>query len=198
MGNLHSVRKALEWVGAETHFVTDAAGIEGADKVILPGVGGFADAINTLREKQLIEPLKQAVRQGKPFLGICLGLQLLFEVSYEAGEHAGLGLIAGKVVKFDFAGREDAQKLKIPHMGWNSLHLARDVALYHGIEEGSYVYFVHSYYVVPQDQSVIASTTEHGGEFVSSIARDNLYATQFHPEKSQRVGLAMLKNFAAL
>ena len=198
MGNLHSVRKALEWVGAETQIVTDAAGIEGADKVILPGVGGFADAINTLREKQLIEPLKQAVRQGKPFLGICLGLQLLFEVSYEAGEHAGLGLIAGKVVKFDFAGREDAQKLKIPHMGWNSLHLARDVALYHGIEEGSYVYFVHSYYVVPQDQSVIASTTEHGGEFVSSIARDNLYATQFHPEKSQRVGLAMLKNFAAL
>jgi len=198
MGNLHSVRKALEWVGAETQIVTDAAGIEGADKVILPGVGGFADAINTLREKRLIEPLKQAVRQGKPFLGICLGLQLLFEVSYEAGEHAGLGLIAGKVVKFDFAGREDAQKLKIPHMGWNSLHLARDVALYHGIEEGSYVYFVHSYYVVPQDQSVIASTTEHGGEFVSSIARDNLYATQFHPEKSQRVGLAMLKNFAAL
>ena len=198
MGNLHSVRKALEWVGAETQIVTDAAGIEGADKVILPGVGGFADAINTLREKQLIEPLKQAVRQGKPFLGICLGLQLLFEVSYEAGEHAGLGLIAGKVVKFDFAGREDAQKLKIPHMGWNSLHLARDVALYHGIEEGSYVYFVHSYYVVPQDQSVIASTTEHGGEFVSSIARDNLYATQFHPEKSQRVGLQMLKNFSTL
>ena len=198
MGNLHSVRKALEWVGAETQIVTDAAGIEGADKVILPGVGGFADAINTLREKRLIEPLKQAVRQGKPFLGICLGLQLLFDVSYEAGEHAGLGLIAGKVVKFDFAGREDAQKLKIPHMGWNSLHLARDVALYHGIEEGSYVYFVHSYYVVPQDQSVIASTTEHGGEFVSSIARDNLFATQFHPEKSQRVGLAMLKNFAAL
>jgi len=198
MGNLHSVRKALEWVGAETQIVTDAAGIEGADKVILPGVGGFADAINTLREKQLIEPLKQAVRQGKPFLGICLGLQLLFDVSYEAGEHAGLGLIAGKVVKFDFAGREDAQKLKIPHMGWNSLHLARDVALYHGIEEGSYVYFVHSYYVVPQDQSVIASTTEHGGEFVSSIARDNLYATQFHPEKSQRVGLQMLKNFSTL
>ena len=129
---------------------------------------------------------------------ICLGLQLLFEVSHEDGAHAGLGVIPGKVVKFDFTGRGDARQLKIPHMGWNSLHFTRRCPLYEGLAEGSYVYFVHSYYVVPRDEEVIATTTHHGIDFVSSIARDNLFATQFHPEKSQRVGLKMLQNFACL
>jgi glutamine amidotransferase len=198
MGNLHSVQKALELVGAETQIVTEPAGIEAARKVILPGVGAFADAIDTLRQKGLVDPIKQAIHSGKPFLGICLGLQLLFDVSYEDGEHEGLGVVPGKVVRFDFSQRDDARELKIPHMGWNALRFTRDFPLYRGVEPGAYVYFVHSYYVEPDDKSVIATTTDHGGEFVSSIARDNLFATQFHPEKSQRVGLAMLKNFAAL
>lgn len=198
MGNLHSVQKGFEMVGADVAIVSDAAGIAAADKVVLPGVGAFRDAISTLRDKGLVEPIQQAVDDGKWFLGICLGLQLLFDVSYEDGEYAGLGIIPGKVVKFDFAGRPDEKELKIPHMGWNALQFKQDIPLYRDIDAGSYVYFVHSYYVAPNDTAVAATTTEHGVAFVSSIARDNVMATQFHPEKSQRVGLTMLKNFAAL
>ena len=198
MGNLHSVLKAFEYVGSPGTIVTDAAGIEAADKIVLPGVGAFRDAITTLREKRLVEPICRAVESGKWFLGICLGLQLLFDVSYEDGEHEGLGLVGGKVVRFDFSGLAGGAALRIPHMGWNVLRVRRPAPLYRRLQEGVYVYFVHSYYVVPDDDAVIATTTDHGGEFVSSIWKDNVMATQFHPEKSQSVGLDMLRNFAEL
>ena len=198
MGNLRSVQKAFEFVGASCKIVTDVEDIATAEKLVLPGVGAFRDAISTLRDKELIEPIRQFIREGRWFLGICLGLHLLFDVSYEDGEYEGLGLISGHVERFDFSSRPDQKNLKIPHMGWNSLRWQRDVPLYRQIESEPYVYFVHSYHVVPEDKSVIATTTDHGGEFVSSIWRDNIFATQFHPEKSQSVGLQMLKNFAAL
>lgn len=198
MGNLHSVFKGCQQVGADVRIVTTAAEIEAADKVILPGVGAFADAIDTLREKQFVEPILKVIAEGRPLLAICLGLQLLFDVSYEDGQHQGLGIIPGKVIRFDFSGRDDEHDLKIPHMGWNALKIRGDVPIYRNIEADSFVYFVHSYYVVPDEESVIATTTRHGIEFVSSIRRDNLFATQFHPEKSQRVGLQILKNFAEL
>ncbi len=197
MGNLHSVRKAFELLEAPVKFITEPEEIRSADKIVLPGVGAFRDAMATLKEKNLVEPIGEAVAQGKWFLGICLGLQLLFDKSYEDGEYEGLGLVKGEVVKFDFTGRPDEKDLKIPHMGWNSLNWQRSCPLYRGMGQGSYVYFVHSYYVVPTND-VTGSTTEHGIEFVSSVWRDNLMATQFHPEKSQQVGLAMLKNFAEL
>ncbi|MBN1846197.1 MAG: imidazole glycerol phosphate synthase subunit HisH [Sedimentisphaerales bacterium] len=195
MGNLHSVLKACQQVGSDAKIVSDAAGMAAADKLILPGVGAFADAMETLRRLELIEPIRQAVRSGQPFLGICLGLQLLFDVSYEDGQFPGLELVSGKVVRFDFAGLPDAGDLKIPHMGWNALRVRGGSSLYGGIPDGSYVYFVHSYYVVPDDPAVVATTTVHGIEFASSIQKDNLCATQFHPEKSQRVGLRILQNF---
>lgn len=198
MGNLHSVHKALVQVGAEPEIVTDAAGVARADKVVLPGVGAFADAMDTLRRKDLVDPILEAIDQGKWFLGICLGLQLLFEVSHEDGQLEGLGVIPGDVKRFDFSNQPDRDELKIPHMGWNALRWDRDVPLLQGLEQGAHVYFVHSYYVTPRDETVVATRTEHGIEFASSIWRDNILATQFHPEKSQRVGLKMLSNFAAL
>lgn len=198
MGNLHSVRKAFESVGAPVEIITTGEQIRAAEKIVLPGVGACRDALLTLREKQLIPSIVEAARRGTPFLGICLGLQMLFDVSYEDGEHEGLGIIPGKVIRFDFSGRTDEKDLKIPHMGWNQLRIKKPTALYRGIPDGTYVYFVHSYYVVPNDDSVIATTTEHGVEFVSSIHRGNLFAVQFHPEKSQSFGLKMLENFAAL
>jgi len=198
MGNLHSVRKALEMSGAAVEIVTEAEQIAAADKIVLPGVGAFRDAISTLREKKLVEPITEFIESGKWFLGICLGLQLLFDRSYEDGEYEGLGVIRGQVRRFDFSGRADERELKIPHMGWNSLKIRDKVPLYQGLSQGAYVYFVHSYYVVPEDDSVIGTTTEHGVEFVSSIWRDNVMATQFHPEKSQKVGLKMLENFSEL
>ena len=176
----------------------DAAGIARADKVVLPGVGAFADAMATLRRKDLVDPILEAIDQGKWFLGICLGLQLLFEVSHEDGQLEGLGVIPGDVKRFDFSNQPDRDELKIPHMGWNALRWDRDVPLLQGLEQGAHVYFVHSYYVTPRDETVVATRTEHGIEFASSIWRDNILATQFHPEKSQRVGLKMLSNFAAL
>ena len=198
MGNLHSVLKAFEHVGADVEIITSAAQIDAADKIVLPGVGAFQDAIRTLQEKELATAIIESVQSGKWFLGICLGLQLLFDVSYEDGEHQGLGIIPGKVERFDFSTHPNKDNLKIPHIGWNSLKIRKDCPLYREVAEGSFVYFVHSYYVVPDDSSVIATTTEHGIEFVSSIRRENLFATQFHPEKSQQVGLQMVANFAAL
>lgn len=198
MGNLHSVLKAFEHVGADVEIITSAAQIDAADKIVLPGVGAFQDAIRTLHEKELATAIVESVRSGKWFLGICLGLQLLFDVSYEDGEHQGLGIIPGKVKRFDFSTHSNKDNLKIPHIGWNSLKVRNDCPLCRGVAGGSFVYFVHSYYVVPDDSSVIATTTEHGIEFVSSIRRGNLFATQFHPEKSQQVGLQMIANFAAL
>ena len=193
MGNLRSVQKAFESLGVEAAICTDASELTDCPKMVLPGVGAFRDAIHELKQQDMVGPIRDHVASGRPFLGICLGLQLLFDVSYEDGEWEGLGLVPGKVVRF-----EDQPGLKIPHMGWNILQVAKPNPLLAGIAAGSYVYFVHSYHVVPDDESVIATRTEHGIPFVSSIARDNLFATQFHPEKSQSVGLRLLKNFADL
>jgi glutamine amidotransferase len=193
MGNLRSVQKACERLGAPAEICRTPDELAAHPKWILPGVGAFRDAIAALKDQGFVEPLREHAAAGRPLLGICLGLQLLFDVSYEDGEHAGLGIVSGRVVRF--ASRPG---LKIPHMGWNALEIVRTNPLLEGVEPGSYVYFVHSYHVVPEDASVVATRTDHGGPFVSMIARDRLFATQFHPEKSQRVGLRLLENFARL
>ncbi|MFA5864063.1 MAG: imidazole glycerol phosphate synthase subunit HisH [Phycisphaerae bacterium] len=198
MGNLRSVQKGFERTGAEARIITTPDEIRAVDKLVLPGVGAFKDAARTLRDKQLIDPVLEFIGKGKPFLGICLGLQLLFDVSYEDGEYTGLGVIPGKVIPFDFSGIETSTKLKIPHMGWNELVWDRPVPMLNGLEQGCSVYFVHSYYVVPHDPSMIATKTNYGVDFTSMIWKDNIYATQFHPEKSQKVGLKMLENFGKL
>jgi imidazole glycerol-phosphate synthase subunit HisH len=193
MGNLRSVQKAFEKLGAEAVICANPAELAAAQKLVLPGVGAFRDAIGELRRTGLDKPVRDHIAADRPFLGICLGLQLLFDVSYEDGQWEGLGVIPGKVVRF-----QDQPDLKIPHMGWNTLELARPHRLLEGVANGSSVYFVHSYYVVPDDDSLIAARSEHGTLFAAAVARDNLFATQFHPEKSQAVGLKMLSNFAKL
>lgn len=193
MGNLRSVQKALESLGYEAAVTDDPAKIAAADKMILPGVGAYSDAIAALRERKLVEPLREVIASGKPTLGICLGMQLLFETSYEDGEHQGLGILGGKVVKFDIP-----REYKVPHMGWNQITKCKESPLFAGIDEGAYFYFVHSYYIVPTDSSIVATTTDYPQPFTSSVEQGNLYATQFHPEKSQTVGLKLLANFAAL
>ncbi|HXE51548.1 MAG TPA: imidazole glycerol phosphate synthase subunit HisH [Tepidisphaeraceae bacterium] len=195
MANLRSVQKALEQVGGHAEIVGDPNQIDRADKVVLPGVGAFQDAIRTLRESHMVDPILRHIERGKPFLGICLGLQMLFDVSYEDGEHRGLGILKGKCVRFDV---DQRLGLKVPHMGWNQLDVLRPSPLLKDLPSGCGVYFVHSYYVVPTDENIIATTTDYGGPFVSSVWRDNLFATQFHPEKSQKVGLQILVNFAAM
>lgn len=195
MGNLRSVQKAFEQVGAEASIIRDAAQITHADKLILPGVGAFKDAIATLVGRGLDGPIRKHVSSGKPFLGICLGLQLLFETGFEDGEHRGLGILAGSCIRFDV---DKSLGLKVPHMGWNQLNVFRPAPILKDIPAGAGVYFVHSYHVVPTDPSVIATTTDYGRPFVSSVWKDNLMATQFHPEKSQGVGLQILSNFAAM
>jgi len=193
MGNLRSVQKGFERVGHAATVTNDPAVVRAADKVVLPGVGAFEDAIAELRRRALVKPVLQAIDSGKPFLGICLGLQLLFDVSYENGRHEGLGVLRGEVVRFQVP-----DELAVPHMGWNQLAIRRPAPLLAGLPEGTFVYFVHSYYVVPQDRDVIATETDYPAPFCSMVWRDNLFATQFHPEKSQADGLRMLKNFAEL
>lgn len=193
MGNLRSVQKAFESLGVEACVCTSAQELKRAERMVLPGVGAFRDAIYELQRQDMTGPVNDHIAAGRPFLGICLGMQLLFDVSYEDGEWPGLGIIPGKVVRF-----VDRPDLKIPHMGWNTLQFQQPSPLFDGIADGSHVYFVHSYHVVPRDESVVAARTEHGQSFVSVIQRGNLYATQFHPEKSQSVGLRLLKNFASL
>ena len=193
MGNLRSVQKAFEKVGHEALVTNDPAQVAAAAKVVLPGVGAFEDAIAELRRLDLVKPVRAAIDSGKPFLGICLGLQLLFDVSYENGRHEGLGIVPGEVVRFDLP-----KGYTVPHMGWNQLAIRRPAPVLGGLAEGTYVYFVHSYYVAPKDPQVIATETDYGGHFCSMIWRDNVFATQFHPEKSQSDGLRILKNFAEL
>lgn len=193
MGNLRSVQKALEKVGHEAIITSDPRQIEKAGKVILPGVGAFKDAIGELKRRDMIEPIRQAIASGKPFLGICLGLQLLFDVSREGGQHEGMGILQGEVTRFELPA-----EYKVPHMGWNQLLLRGQAPIFAGIDPGEHFYFVHSYYVVPADRSVIATETDYHVPFCSSVWRKNLFATQFHPEKSQAVGLQLLKNFADL
>jgi len=193
MGNLRSVQKACEQLGYEARISSRADELRTAEKLILPGVGAFRDAISHLREQKFIDPILAHIEADKPLLGICLGLQLLFDRSYEDGEYDGLGIIPGEVVRFP------AQPgLKVPHMGWNKLLVKQENPLLDGIPEEAHFYFVHSYYVVPQQDEIIAATSEHGVEFCAMIRRGNLFATQFHPEKSQRVGLKLLDSFAKL
>ncbi|HJQ79074.1 MAG TPA: imidazole glycerol phosphate synthase subunit HisH [Lacipirellulaceae bacterium] len=193
MGNLRSVQKGLEHVGHSATITSDPAVLADAKKIVLPGVGAFRDAIAALRARKLVEPIRDAVAAGKPFLGICLGLQLMFDKSFEDGEHEGLGLIAGDVVRFRLS-----NGYKVPHMGWNQVRFRRRSPVFEGIDDGAHFYFVHSYYVAPRDKHIVATETEYPTPFCSSIWRDNLYAVQFHPEKSQSAGLRLLKNFAEL
>ncbi|HKD37995.1 MAG TPA: imidazole glycerol phosphate synthase subunit HisH [Pirellulales bacterium] len=193
MGNLRSVQKGFEKVGHKATITSDAGVLADAEKIVLPGVGAFPDAIAELHRRRLVEPIKRAISDGKPFLGICLGLQLLFDVGYEGGRYEGLGVLPGEVVRFDLPAQ-----FKVPHMGWNALAIRRRPAVLAGLEDGAHAYFVHSYYVVPRDSGVIATETDYGGNFCSMVWRDNVFATQFHPEKSQADGLKILKNFAEL
>ncbi|MEG4441207.1 imidazole glycerol phosphate synthase subunit HisH [Microcoleus sp. AT9_B5] len=194
MGNLHSVCKGLENVGAVPKITDSPAIIEQADAVVLPGVGSFDPAMQNLRSRNLIEPIKRAIASGKPFLGICLGLQILFESS-EEGVEPGLGVIAGKVRRF-----RSEPGLTIPHMGWNQLQLTQpDVSLWQNLPSDPWVYFVHSFYVDPVDLEVRSAIVTHGSQNVTAaIAKDNLMAVQFHPEKSSSTGLQMLSNFVSL
>jgi glutamine amidotransferase len=192
MGNLRSVQKGFERMGHEVVVTSDAKTIMDASKVVLPGVGAFPDCMRNLREYGLIDAVHRTIKSGKPFLGICLGLQLLFTESEEFGISKGLDIIRGRVIRFK--GPEFAD-LKIPHMGWNSISIKRQVPALLDVPDNSQVYFVHSFHVVPEDKSVIATTTSYGIEFVSSIWKDNIFAVQFHPEKSQSLGLSILKRF---
>ena len=191
MGNLRSVEKSFVHLGYRAEVTRDAAAIRAADGVVLPGVGAFNACMENLRRYGLVEPIREVVTRKKPFLGICLGFQLLFTESEEFGPQKGLDLFPGRVVAF----RPD-DGLKVPHMGWNQIEKKKPTPFLEGIAEGDYVYFVHSFYVVPDDSSLAATTTPYAGTFVSSIATDHLFACQFHPEKSQKTGLAILANFA--
>jgi glutamine amidotransferase len=193
MANLRSVQKALEKVGHAAVISSDPNVVAAADKLVLPGVGAFRDAIARLRDADMARPIIEHINAGKPFLGICLGLQLLFTRSYEDGEHEGLGLFDGDVRRFS-----GAPGLKVPHMGWNQLRVCRRAPALADVPDGSDVYFVHSYYVRPTDPAIVATQTDYPTPFASSIWRDNVFATQFHPEKSQQVGLKILSSFAAL
>jgi glutamine amidotransferase len=193
MGNLRSVQKGFEKVGHQAVVTSDPEQVARAAKVVLPGVGAFEDAVAELRRRRLVEPVLDAINAGKPFLGICLGLQLLFDVSFENGRHAGLGVLRGEVVRFELP-----DQYAVPHMGWNQLGMRRRPPVLEGLAENTFVYFVHSYYVVPRDPTVIATETDYGVRFCSMIWRDNIFATQFHPEKSQSDGLRILENFASL
>ncbi len=192
MGNLRSVTKALEKVGAKAAVTRDPKVINGASHIVLPGVGAFKDCMRNLNDYGLIEPILKSIEAGKPFLGICLGLQLLFEESTEFGLYRGLGVIKGNVVRFP------ESDLKVPHMGWNNVKAQKGSALLKGLPESPFFYFVHSYYAVPEDKGVNLTTTGYGIEFTSSIEKDNIMACQFHPEKSQKAGLKVLKNFSEL
>lgn len=192
-GNIKSVEKAMILLGQEVTITGDREEILKADKVILPGVGAFGDAMENLRRTGLDRVIRETVDKGTPFLGICLGLQLLFERSDEAPGVDGLGILKGEIVRI-----LEADGLKIPHMGWNSLHLEHDGRLFRGIREGEYVYFVHSYYLKAEDENIVKASTEYGVHIHASVEQDNVFACQFHPEKSSDAGIRILKNFVEL
>ena len=193
-GNVRSVQKALTAAGGDVHLVPSPELVMQADAVVLPGVGAFDDCINAMRQQELFETAREFVSTGKPFLGICVGYQALFENSEEFNSSAaGLGIFEGSVVRFPDA------DVKVPQIGWNEVHFTQpDCPILQGIESGSHFYFVHSYYPQPKDKSIVATRTEYGVNFTSAIWRDNVFATQFHPEKSQKVGLQLLTNFVNL
>lgn len=190
MGNLRSVEKALLKVGADARIVSDPKSVDDSFGVVLPGVGAFKDCVRNLTDANLTDAIIRSVEKGKPFLGICLGLQVLFSESEEFGVCQGLDVFKGKVVRFPEG------ELKVPHMGWNNAKIKRRPPIFDGIADESYFYFVHSFYVVPDDQGIIATTTEYGPEFTSMVWKDNIFATQFHPEKSQELGLKILRGFS--
>lgn len=198
MGNLRSVSKAVELCGANVSIITNAEDTKNYNALILPGVGAFAPAIKKIRENDFDVAIKEHLKEGKMFLGICLGFQLLFSLSYEGGVHKGLDIIKGNVRKFI---PKRTEKLVIPHMGWNTLNISQTnksaKQMYKGIAPQSFVYFVHSYYCQPTDKSLIATTTKYSIDFCSSVAHDNIWGCQFHPEKSSTIGLQILKNFIA-
>ena len=191
-GNLHSVKNALDFIGAKSVVTSSADVIADADKVILPGVGAFGDAMARLNESALVDAVKRAIADGKPFLGICLGLHMLFEESEESAGVKGLGIFKGKIVKIPDTG------LKIPHMGWNSIDIVKDSRILKGIGGEPYVYFVHSYYIKPEDEGIVSAYTEYGARLAIAVEKDNVFAAQFHPEKSGDVGMTILKNFVSL
>ena len=192
-GNIRSVEKALQLLGEEVIITRDPEKILAADRVILPGVGAFGDAMEKLHAYQLVDVIRQVVKRGTPFLGICLGLQLLFERSEESPGVEGLGILKGEILRIP-----DAEGVKIPHIGWNSLQFPNRGRLFEGIEEDSYVYFVHSYYLRAQEASIVTAVTEYGTGIHASVEKDNVFACQFHPEKSSSVGLMILKNFLSI
>ncbi len=192
-GNLRSVEKALNYLGEDTIVTRDREEILSADKVILPGVGAFGEAMKRLENYQLIDVIKEVADSGKPFLGICLGLQLMFEASDEAPGVPGLGILGGRILRIP-----DNHELKIPHMGWNSLRFMKDTRLFSAVPDGSYVYFVHSYYLEAEKEEEVAAVTEYGITIHAAVEKDNIFACQFHPEKSGEVGLKILKNFAEI
>ena len=193
-GNVRSVQKALTAAGGDVHLVPSPELVMQADAVVLPGVGAFDDCINAMRQQELFETTREFVSTGKPFLGVCVGYQALFENSEEFNSSAaGLGIFEGSVVRFPDA------EVKVPQIGWNEVHFTQpNCPILQGIESGSHFYFVHSYYPQPKDKSIVATRTEYGVDFTSAIWRDNVFATQFHPEKSQKVGLQLLANFVNL
>lgn len=190
MGNLRSVQKGIERIGGQATISSDPAQIATADKLVLPGVGAFGDAMAEIRRRDLAQPIRDFIQSGRPFLGICLGLQLLFERGFEHGEHEGLGVLSGEVVRFDLP-----PSFKVPHMGWNGVTKQSDAPILSDTPNGTHFYFVHSYYVRPADPSVVALECDYGGSFCAMVWRENLYATQFHPEKSQTDGLKLLSAF---
>ncbi len=198
MGNLRSVQKGFEKIGAQAAVINTPQQVADAEAIVLPGVGAFKNCLENLDSLKLITPILKSIESGKPFLGICLGLQILFTESEEFGSSPGLDIIKGKVVRFKTdKTASDTPHLKIPHMGWNSITLKKECPYLTDIQDRTYLYFVHSYYVKPKNNDVIATTTDYGIEFVSSILKDNIFACQFHPEKSQKTGLKILKNFTA-
>jgi glutamine amidotransferase len=190
MGNLRSVQKGFEKIGFEVKLTRNRKEIGRASAIVLPGVGAFKDCMENLEKYGLVDPLLRSIEKGKPYLGICLGLQILFSESEEFGSHKGLDLIKGRVLKF-----RPGPEHKVPHMGWNTIDKEKEVPMLQGVESGDFFYFVHSYYVIPEEARWVSTLTTYGSPFVSSIWKENLFATQFHPEKSQQKGLRILDNF---
>jgi len=188
-GNLRSVQKGFEKGGYSAIISSSPNAIAEATHLVVPGVGAFSECMKNLEQRRLLKPIKDAIVSGKPYLGICLGLQILFTEGEEFGSFPGLDIIPGKVVRFP------ENRLKVPHMGWNQIHIKKESPLLAGIPENEYFYFVHSYYCLPKDENCVATTTDYGMTFPSAIARNNIFACQFHPEKSQAMGLKLLSNF---
>ncbi|MFB6279067.1 MAG: imidazole glycerol phosphate synthase subunit HisH [Salinibacter sp.] len=198
IGNLRSIEKAFETVGATVHRTDDPADVVSAERLVLPGVGAFRACIDEIRDRNLEAPIHEAVERGTPFLGVCVGMQLLFDTGYEKGEHEGLGILPGYVAHFREVDAEMPDDLSVPHMGWNAIAPTRNSLLLNDLGDAPYVYFVHSYHPVAESPADVLATTPYGHPFPSVVQRDNVFGVQFHPEKSQAAGLGLLDNFAAL